>query len=134
MKGKVRTFSRCRGNRNPPAKALNGLSNHIHADAASRHVRHSFRSRKARGEDQVVDFIVTQLCIRLNDALVHRQFEDFFAVDTGAVIANFDNDASRTVGGREDDFPLFRLAKLSAFFDALNTMVDRIADHVGERI
>ena len=85
-------------------------------------------------EDQVVDVLVAQVCVRCNQAVLDRLGLDPLAVDAGAVIGNLDDDAAGTVLGAEAQHAFGVLAEFGALLGPFQPVVDRVADHVGQRL
>ena len=59
---------------------------------------------------------------------------DALAVDAGAVVGDLDQDAARAVLGRQPHHALSRLAGGDALVRPLEPVVDRVANHVGQRV
>ena len=85
-------------------------------------------------EDQVVNFFIRQVCICRNEVVVDRLLANFFAVDTGTVIGQFDHNATRPMFRCQANSTFRILAKGNTFFRCFQTMVHSIADHMCQRL
>ncbi len=84
-------------------------------------------------EDQVVDFLVGEVGVSRDQVVVDRLLANALAVDAGAVVSQFDDDAARAVLGSQADRALGVLAGGNALLGGFDAMVDGVADHVGQR-
>ena len=108
----------------------------IHADAATGHARHLSGGREAGLEDVLIDLLIRHLRdLGLGrETVLQHLLLDIDRIEPFAVIADLDQDVAALVIGVKDDGAGFGLADAGAISRPLNTMIGRVADHVGERI
>ena len=106
----------------------------VHPDAATRDVADACRGRETGRADQLVDLLVGQDGIGRDQAAFDRAGADRGAVDPGAVVLDPDNDPPALLLGGKADGAVGGLAGREPHLGLLDTMVDRVADHVGQRI
>ncbi len=116
------------------AERLDGPFHHVHADAAARDVRDGLSRGEARQEDEVVGLLVGQLAVGRDQPLLDRDGPHARAVDAGAVVRDLDHDPAGAMQGREPDLALLGLAGGPADLGLLQSVVDGVADHMGERV
>lgn len=85
-------------------------------------------------EDQVVDLLVRQVRIGGDQVVVDGLLAHLLAVDAGAVVGKLDDDAARAVLCREADGAFRVLAEGFALLRHFEAVVDRVADHVRQRL
>lgn len=85
-------------------------------------------------EDQVIDLLVGKVCIGRNEIIVDRLLAHLFAIDAGAVVCQLDDDASGAMLGREPHGAFGALARGNALIGRFQAVIDRVADHVRERL
>jgi hypothetical protein len=124
--------ARLGGDRDPAAKLLDRPLDHVHADATTGDVRQFFCCRESGMENQVVDFLVAHVGVWGDQAVLDRLVANPLAVDTGAVVGDFDNDAARTMLRAQTQDTLGILADRGTFFRRFEPMVHGVADHVGQ--
>jgi hypothetical protein len=89
--------TRARRDRDTTAERLDRALDHVHADATAGNVGDLVGGRETGREDQVVDFFVGQVGIGGDQFVVDGLLLDALAVDTGAVVDQFDDDTARTM-------------------------------------
>ena len=125
-----------RGQLDGAADLLDVGTHHVHADATAGDRRHGRRRREAGLEDVLLDLLLAHrielglACNPVLDALLL----DLFGGQAFAVIRDLDDDVTALVEGIEGHGPDLGLARLDAVGRDLQTMVGRIAHHVGERV
>src|SRR5579872_5720030 len=116
------------------AQLLHVLSYDIHAYATPGDRRHLLGSGESRLENKVIDFRIQELRAGRDKTSADSLGEDFFAVQTPAVITHFHDNVARLVSSLERNGRSRVFAGRGTFSGILDAMVERIAQHVHERI
>ena len=117
-----------------PAETGDIAPDHVHADPAAGNGGNRIGGRKAGQEDQVVDLLVRHADTGGDKAALHRFLQNAGAVDAPSVILHFDDDAARAMPRRKVDGAAARLSDPLPLVGGFKPVVDRVADHVGQRI
>src|SRR5690606_31905736 len=113
------------------AHALNVAPDHIHADPPTGDLGDLFGSREAGSEDQRPDFFVGRVLVH-GEALLHGLLEDLVAVQTRAVVPDFDHDLAAVMLRSHGDRAFGILADFRTTLGRLDTVVDTVAHQVCE--
>src|ERR1019366_9420547 len=73
------------------AQHLDVATHHVHADATAGDVGYLRRGTEAGLEDEVVDFIVAEAVLRGDQAFLNGLFDNLRAIQTTAVIGDFND-------------------------------------------
>jgi hypothetical protein len=118
------------------ADLIDVAAHHVHPDAASGNARHLRGGGEPRREDELVDLRLGHLVdfdLR-GQALRHRLRLDPLSVESASVVGNLDDDVPALMISGEANRALFGLASGAPFGRRFQTMVGRVANHMGERI
>ena len=107
---------------------------HVHAYSTARYVRHHVSGGKCRQEDQIVDLLVAKGRTRSHKAAVSCLGQYFLAVNTPTVVGHFDDNPATALRRRQIDRALTRFARRYPGIRTFDPVVERIPDHVSERI
>src|SRR5581483_7659503 len=116
------------------AERLDRRADDVHPDATAGDVRDLLGGRKAGLEDQVVDLGVGEPGRARDEPALDRLRGDPVAVEAAPVVAHLDDDAATPVGGAQPDRAGARLAPTLALVRRLDAVVDRVTDHVEQRV
>src|SRR6266851_4878193 len=116
------------------AQVVDIAAHDVHADTAAGHVADLFGSGKPGHEDQVVDLFVGQLLIRGDKRALAGFLQDLGLAETGAIVAHLDDDVAALVKCGEFERAGFALAGRDPPFRDLQTVIERVADQMHERI
>src|SRR5262249_60006389 len=84
------------------AEGRDVLAHHVHADAATRYVADLLGSRESRFPYERPDFGIAHLVAYRKAALL-RLGQDAVALQSGAIVAHFDQDRAALVRSRQGD-------------------------------
>ena len=123
-----------RRDRDAPAQRLDRALDHVHADAAAGDVGDGRGGREARQEDQVVDFPVGELRVGGDQSvLIAISRTRGRSMPAPSSATSMMMRPERCAAARRT-LPCAGLPAAIAHFRLLEAVVDRVADHVGQRI
>src|SRR5579863_4558414 len=122
------------GNLHVAAQVVDVPPHHVHADSAARYVADLVRGGKAGHKYQVVDLLVGQFLIRGDQPAFAGLLQYLGLVETGAVVAHFDDDVAALVKRRKLERARLLLAGGKAPIRDFETVVERVAHQVHQRI
>ncbi len=128
-----RTLARFGINDHRAAQVLDLGVHHIHADTAPGNLGDGLGGGKSWPQDELQDVVLAQFGVGADHAALDRLAPHGLEVDTGAVVAHLDNDVAAFVGQAQRDMPPLGFAGGQTFLDALQTMIDGVAQHVLQR-
>ena len=109
-------------------------AHHVQADTAPGQGRDLVLGGEPGKEQQLVDLGGRQIGAGGDQAAILRDLADLGAVDAAAIVRHLDLDTTGPVGGRQRDRAFLRLAAALAGHAVLQPVIDRVADHVGQRL
>src|SRR5579872_1541204 len=86
-------------NLHSPAQFLDMLSDHVHADSASRHIGYLRGGRKPGMKDEIEHFGIAEIRPCRREPALDRFVQDFCAVEPLAVVHYIDDDVPGLVAG-----------------------------------
>ena len=107
---------------------------HVHANATPRNVGHDFGRGKARSENEMENFGIGQFGVRGDQTFLDRLAKDALTAQSVSVILDLNHDVAPLVKRPQVDHTLDRFAPRGAHLRFLNPMIERLPDHVEERI
>ena len=122
------------GDRDAAAQRLDRAFDDIHADPSAGNVGDARRGGEAGKKEQIVDFAVAELRVGRNQLLLDGDRANARSVDSRAVVRDLDDDSPGAMRRRQLDLALGGFARRRANLGRLNAVIDRVADHMGERI
>jgi hypothetical protein len=120
--------------RDASAKRLDLAAHDIEPDATPGKCRYFVLRREPGREKEIVDLRWAQRCRRRDESLFFGDLTNLLAVDAGTIVGHLDDHAARPMRGRKGDGAGLRLAIFAAIGSVFEAVVNRVSDHVGERI
>src|SRR5580658_3692503 len=116
-------------------RALEGLErgfHHVEADAAPGNLGDFVRSAESRSENQLeaLQLVEPGSLFRGNDPALDGAADDFFAIESAAVVGDFDDDLIAVMVGVQPDGAARRFSGCLALGRGFNAMVGGVADQV----
>ena len=130
---KARAFAGPGSDLDAAAKLLHFAVHHIHTDAATGDLRHRLGGGESGRQHELRNLLIGQRRTFRHQAALHRLGPDRLHVDAGAIVADLDDHVSPFPGQTQVDAPGGRLAEVGPKLLRLDTVVDRVAEHVFQR-
>src|SRR5271170_6826153 len=122
------------GNLHVAAQIVDIPAHHVHSDPASGNIAHLLRGRKTRHENQVVDLLIAQVLILRNQRALSSLLQNLRFIESGAIVAHFDDDVAALMKCRKLERAAFVLAGGETPVGGFQAVIERVADQVHERI
>ncbi len=103
---------------------------HVHAHPTPGNLRDFFGGGKPGLQNELQQLVIADLRTGFDHAALDGLAAHRIQVDTGTVVAHFDNDIAALVGQAQLDSALLRLAEGATLFRAFQAMINRITQHV----
>ena len=136
LDGEGRPFPFFRSECNRPSDFLDVGADDVHTNTPAGDVCYFLRRRKTCPHNEVLDLLLAH-AFKFSFAcqsVFNNLFLDLFTIQAAAIISNLDDDMATFMEGLKNNLASFIFAVCNTVCRHLQTMISRVAYHVGQRI